>query len=452
MLHIPFVYLLDAIRSVPDARLVLAVSGGRDSMALLEAAARAVPRRVVAVATFDHGTGDYARRAAALVRQQATARGFHVESGQPASDLAATEAAWRDARWRFLGDVARQFNAAVVTAHTRDDLVETVVMRLLRGSGARGLAAMLVPVAGAGIVVRRPLLAVARDHLARWAKAHDVRWLDDPANQSRRFLRNRVRLELLPAMERARPGIGGQLLTLAYRAAEVRAALDMCAMSLSSLADDGTLVIAAHRLHGYDADALAALWPALAARVGLALDRRGTSRAAAFTIRARPGGTVQLSGGFHLVRRRDASGDVFRLGRTSIAPQVATPSAEHVLVHGARFGQWRFRIAPDAGIGVSGEARHATHDAWVAELPADAPLVVRAWHPGDRMRAGAEGTARRVKRFFADARVPGMDRAGWPVVLAAGEIVWIPGVRRSHAATDRSGRPGVRYVCERISD
>ena len=59
--------------------------------------------------------------------------------------------------------------------------------------------------------------------------------------------------------------------------------------------------------------------------------------------------------------------------------------------------------------------------------------------------------ARRVKRFFADARIPGMDRAGWPVVLAAGEIIWIPGVRRADAATDRSGGPGVRYVCERIS-
>jgi hypothetical protein len=68
------------------------------------------------------------------------------------------------------------------------------------------------------------------------------------------------------------------------------------------------------------------------------------------------------------------------------------------------------------------------------------------------MRDDRSGAPRRVKRFFGDARIPGMDRAGWPVVLAAGEIVWIPGVRRSDAATDRSGRPGVRYVCERISD
>ncbi len=83
------------------------------------------------------------------------------------------------------------------------------------------------------------------------------------------------------------------------------------------------------------------------------------------------------------------------------------------------------------------------------ELPADVPLAVRAWRPGDRMRARAGGTARRVKRFFADARVPGMDRAGWPVVLAAGEIVWIPGVRRSDAATVQPGRPGVRYECDR---
>jgi tRNA(Ile)-lysidine synthase len=68
------------------------------------------------------------------------------------------------------------------------------------------------------------------------------------------------------------------------------------------------------------------------------------------------------------------------------------------------------------------------------------------------MRVAEGQAARRVKRYFADAHVPARARAGWPVVLAAGEIVWIPGVRRSDAATDRPGRPGVPFICERIDD
>jgi tRNA(Ile)-lysidine synthetase-like protein len=83
------------------------------------------------------------------------------------------------------------------------------------------------------------------------------------------------------------------------------------------------------------------------------------------------------------------------------------------------------------------------------QLPVDATLTVRGWRPGDRMRVAGANAARRVKRFFADARIAGPDRAGWPVVLAGDEIVWIPGVRRSDAATVRSGRPGLRYTCER---
>jgi tRNA(Ile)-lysidine synthase len=85
------------------------------------------------------------------------------------------------------------------------------------------------------------------------------------------------------------------------------------------------------------------------------------------------------------------------------------------------------------------------------ELPAEEVLTVRAWRPGDRMRARPGGPLRRVKRFFAEAGIAGMDRAGWPVVVAGSEIVWIPGVRRGDAATTFANRPGRlrRYLCER---
>src|SRR5688500_6960875 len=93
--------------------------------------------------------------------------------------------------------------------------------------------------------------------------------------------------------------------------------------------------------------------------------------------------------------------------------------------------------------------RVADADPWTASLPAERRLTVRRWRAGDRMHAAGTRSARRVKRFLSDAGISGPDRAGWPVVLADGEIVWIPGVRRSDAATDRSGRPVLRYLCER---
>jgi len=123
-----------------------------------------------------------------------------------------------------------------------------------------------------------------------------------------------------------------------------------------------------------------------------------------------------------------------------------------------QFGDWRFQpleALDNSGGPASDETpdegpRVHPEDPWVADLPADRSLTIRAWRPADRMRPREGGAARRVKRFFGDARIPGPNRAGWPVVLADDEIVWIPGVRRSPAASERSGRPVVRYICERF--
>jgi tRNA(Ile)-lysidine synthase len=86
---------------------------------------------------------------------------------------------------------------------------------------------------------------------------------------------------------------------------------------------------------------------------------------------------------------------------------------------------------------------------WSAKLPARKTLTVRMWHPGDRM-VPAGGGVRRVKGLLRDAGVDAASRGSWPVVLADDEIVWVPGVRRSSAASERPGRPVVTYHCERI--
>ena len=404
-----------AVRKAASGRhAVLAVSGGRDSMALLHAAAASLPGRLATVATFDHGTGPDATRAAELAAEEATRLGFGVVVGRSRVP-GATEAAWRADRHAFLGEVAHGVGGIVMTAHTRDDQLETVLMRVMRGTGPRGLAALYAKSAFA-----RPLLVFTRAEVASYAVAVGARWVEDPTNASMRFLRNRVRRDLLPALTRVAPDLDRQLLDLSRAAAAWRERIEAAAATLASVAHD-CVSVDADALRRYSPEALAVLWPAIAARAGVVMDWRGTERAAAFTRHSRPGARIQLSGGWELSRKHRS----FELRRTP-----------------DRAACWRLVATTEA---------RPVSDNWVAMLPAGLPLTVRPWQAGDRMR-GPGGELRKVKRFLSDAHVSGTHRATWPVVLAGDEIVWIPGVRRSDAAAVRPGRPGVLYHCELAHD
>ena len=411
-----------------EHRVVLAVSGGLDSMVLLDAAAKVGRPRIAAVATFDHRTGPHSVEAAEHVRREATARGLRVVVGR-AERPARGEAAWRDARWRFLDSVATGRQAHVATAHTRDDQVETVCIRVLRDSGARGLAGLYAP---GGVV--RPLVGLARETIARYAEEEGVVFVHDPTNASRSYLRNRLRLDLLPAVGRVDPRFAGDMLELARRAARLRGEIDELVASpeVSRLRPGRAVELSPATFAGVGDGAVSAIAPAIAARAGIILDRRGTTRLSAFILKSRPGASIQLSGGAEAVRERE----LIVIRRTESAPRF---DAECALGPEAALGRWRFRRM----------TRRVARDAWAAALPTGVELTVREWRPGDRMRAAGSPAARRVKRFLRDAGISGPDRIGWPVVLADGEIVWIPGVRRSDAATERSGRPALRYRCER---
>ena len=413
-------------RAAAGKKLVLAVSGGRDSMALLHAAHRAAPRAIAAVATFDHATGPAATRAADLVARTATSLGFPVVVGRGA-ELESNENAWRSARLAFLSGAARKLDAVVATAHTRDDQIETVLMRVMRDAGARGLAGLYAP-----SEFLRPLLEFTRDEIATYAIAVDAQWIEDPTNVSMRFLRNRIRRDLLPAIENVDATLPAQLLAIADRSSRWRERIDAVVADFSKV--DGSRRVAtanAAALASLSAEELSVVWPAIAARVGLAMDWRGTERAAAFTKESRIGARVPLTGGWQILRDREH----FILGRA------LTPLSADALElrSGLEWNGWKFLAT-----------RNHSHvsDQWVAQLPAGAAVMVRRWAPGDRMRVAAGAGARKVKRFLSDAHVSSAKRGEWPVVLIGKEIVWIPGVRRSDAAAVRPGRPGVLYRCE----
>lgn len=288
-------------------------------MVLLDACAT-TRHDVAAVAAFDHGTGAAASAAVERVEMEAMRRGMPVVTGRGTG--ASDEATWRAERWGFLTGWAAELGARVVTAHTRDDQAETVFIRILRDAGARGLAGMY-----ARSPVGRPFLGIGRDAVAAYAAEREVDWIEDPSNVRLTHLRNRVRHELLPAAERARPGFTDWLLDLARRAEEVRAGIagvvdDLLgpAGARGAQVDPGTLeggpastrlaqqsggatvVIPAPALDGFSDAGRRLLWPEIALRAGVALDRRGIERLAAEATHLKPGSAIPLSNGVGVTR------------------------------------------------------------------------------------------------------------------------------------------------------
>ncbi len=315
----------------PFARpAVLAVSGGADSMALASVWFEQHPESLVAIATFDHGTGTAAREAVALVREWASEHGIRLHVGRGAG-LPRRESAWRQARWEFLNGVAAGYGVSIATAHTEDDQAETVFMRLLRQSGVRGLAGLLAP----GPLLR-PLLDVPRERVRAFVMDRGVPYMDDPSNQDRRHLRNRVRLELLPLLERATPGFRRWLLELGRAAggwrADVAQATDRLWAPIGQA--DGSIIVPRERDRLPSAEEAALFWPEVAGRVRVVLDRRGTARLAAFTTKGAGGLRMPLSGGAVVQSGRDGwrldpAGDRRRLVAAT-PPQTAGPTPRSV--------------------------------------------------------------------------------------------------------------------------
>ncbi len=335
-------------------------------------------------------------------------------------------------RWHFLRQVARRYSAVVATAHTGDDQLETVIMRILRGSGARGLAGLLSD--SPGIV--RPLVDASRATLTTCAQQNSLEWVVDPTNDSRRFFRNRVRHDLLPALRKADPELPGVLLTLSKRAAALRCEMEQ--LGAPWVHREGANVVVHEALLALpDEKTRAAMWPAVLGPHDVVLDRRGIARLARLTAEAPRGLRVPLSAGWEATRTA--------AGVTVRRPKTSEPDLEQTIPRRGRvqFGVWTFAVQAES-------SARAPDDAWSAWLPAEVSVQVRSWKDGDRIAAGPQGSPRRVKRFFSDRRIAANERKGWPVVIAGGEIIWIPGIRRVPAVSARSGRPARLVVCERI--
>ena len=214
-----------------DATLILAVSGGPDSMGLLHGAARLVATDAVGwrltVAHLDHGLRPDSADDAAFVAAAAAGLGCRAElrrvdvAARAADAGVGVEEAGRDARYAILAELADP-DGWIATGHTADDSAETVLINLMRGSGLSGLRG--IPLRRGRVV--RPLLGERREWIRARLDAAGAAYRADPSNEDAAYLRNRVRGELLPLMEAIRPGAVGRIVQYAALAAADDGLLD----------------------------------------------------------------------------------------------------------------------------------------------------------------------------------------------------------------------------------
>ncbi len=435
--------LLGPCALAPRTHVLAACSGGLDSTVLLRVLAEVAAEYPLqlSAATVDHGLRSGVDAEIDLVRRACEGLGvtWHLRSVVVPEDRigdVGVEAAAREVRRAALRDARAACGADVVAlAHHRRDQAETVLMRALVGTGTRGLAAMS-PRHGAWI---RPLIDVDVEVLERYARDRGLRWAEDPSNADRRFLRNRLRHELMPSV-RAVFGDSADrhLAGLARRAAGDE-------RLLSGLAQERLVAV-----EGGDgwvpAAALAALDPALAARVLQEMLRRldphaglgqlHTDTALALLVGPDRDAGVDLPGGLRLERAGDAvratAGEEPLELREIPVPldgTVAWPAGDlrvRAVVHADPS-----RVVADAHAGRS--------RAWFDLDRLTMPLSMRKFAPGARIRPFGSRGSKRITELLGEAGIPRRSRHSWPVVADADQVIWVPGARAADVARVRQG-------------
>jgi tRNA(Ile)-lysidine synthase len=419
------------------AEALVAVSGGADSVALLDLlaqSAEALGLRLV-VAHADHGIGPDSAAVARAVGQLAARYGFPFELGALHLGSKTTETAARRARYAWLRDVQRRRESTyIVTAHHQDDQVETILLRSLRGSAPAGTAGIAARARG-GLV--RPLLPFTRAELVAYARARDLPVHDDPANRDPRHLRSWLRTTLLPLLtERLGTRVRDDLLSHGRHAARDRRAWDRILDVIPGLClevQPGRFAVARAVLCGYDNALSVALLRAAARRAGLVL---GPSRARRLVSLA------QRPSGRHLPLGDGWWGEV-AFERLCVMRPEATAVPEHIASSGTagatRFGDFEIRWSPAAAPAVIERATWTTWlddaaEGWTVRPPARGDLLVPLGGVGHRP----------LRRLLMEAQVPRSARARYPVITRGDAILWVPGICRSAAAVPAPGTRAVR--------
>lgn len=401
--------------------LICAISGGADSVAMTFAFYLLKDQLGIQLeaAHFNHHLrGEESDRDQKFVEDFCAGYGIplHLGGGEIVPGKKGLEAAARDARYAFL----RSLPGKVATAHTADDNAETVLMRMLRGTGLKGLGA-IAPVSGD---IVRPMLTITRQEveafLAEWSLPH----VEDSSNGGDQFLRNRIRHRIMPLLYEENPRIGEKL---SHMALGLR--LDEHCLEAAASVDDP------------DVETLKSMPPALRRRwLARFLQENGVREPEEVHILAveglvtssNPSARVDLPGNITI-------GRVY--GRLARMEAAEVPDCVPLACPGtAKFGNFRISCFP---------AEEIRNESNVFTVVPQGTMILRTRREGDSLRL--PGGTKLVKKAFIDRKIPAAQRSGIPVLCDDAGIlgVYAIGVNRDRAA---QARPAVAVIIERTNE
>ncbi len=418
-------------------KIILGVSGGPDSMALLQALweIRQEWRLGLIVAYLDHGLRPEASAEQALVGERAAALGLPFVSGKGNVEALRTERhlplqeAAREIRYRFFLRKASDLSAEkIALGHTADDQAESVLMRLLRGSGTRGLAG-IPPKREERII--RPLIEVWRQEVEGFLRERNIPFREDASNRSFHFLRNRIRHDLMPSLEKYNPQIKQILCQMAVRFRQeedywqdlAREKLFLLGRNQSS----GSMSLDIPRLGALPVPLrLRVIRQTLETVLGHLRGFGFVHYQAVENLWQNPAAHKKI----HLPHGIIVSKSYEKLNFCAGGEQ--TPSFEYIVCRPGVL------TIPEIGRVMSFSIRDRAGDERMADeagralLEADRvhfPFTVRSFRPGDRFRPlGMEGE-KKIKDFFIDQKIPLAQRRKIPLVYFQDHLLWVAGLR-----------------------
>ena len=412
-------------------KVVLGVSGGGDSMALLYALNELIEYGLeLVVAHLNHGIrGEEAKRDAEFVKVAAKSLGITFVYGEvdavkfsEESRLSIEDAA-RTLRYKFFDQVlGKHYATKLATAHTLDDQAETVLMRLIRGSGSRGLSG--IPPVSNNII--RPLIDTSRTEIEDYLKSKGVRWIEDSTNESREFLRNRIRHELVPELENYNPQIKE---TLAKTAEILRAEDEYITKETLEYFDTvfcenrSELTGNLTKYKGIDRILRFSLLRAAVEKHKNNLKNISSTHIVAaddLLLSDATSGEIELPGGTVIAKGYD----VFLFTKKSELEREFSYSIQSP-------GRWEFPEF-EAELLIFETDTLDENDESIAYFDAsliEFPIEVRSFKPGDRFSPLGMNSSKKLQDYFTDIKLPQFSRLRVPIFISGGEIMWVGGIR-----------------------
>ena len=447
--------LKDECGLVKGRPIIVGVSGGPDSLCLMETLRQA--GHSVIVAYFDHQLRPESSQDARMVEKTASRLmlacmidGADVRAYAEKEKLSIEEAA-RNLRYTFLFNLARQKKAqAVAVGHTADDQVETILMHFLRGSALTGLKGMshrsVIKTFDPEIPVVRPLLNMWRDETVVYCAVNGLRPHYDSSNDSLNFQRNRIRHLLIPNLETYNPKFREAVLRMSQTLKDdytfVMETLENAWQDTVTAMDEETVTFDSDLLCGYSIGLQRNLvkHAMQILRPGVDVSFSVLERATNLIKSGAPSSRVDLKAGLRMFRE---SNRVYICSLDAelpfnLWPQMMGVDAMPAAIPGqvSLAGGWKFNCERWRLAGLAREQAERNEDPFQVWLDAEQfpeSLVLRTRRQGDQFAPlGLDGHSQKLSDFFVNEKVPQRAREHWPLLCAGDEIIWIPGYRPAH--------------------